>query len=312
MKMDVELGAALSELTQDDEPAGTRTWQEIRQATDEMYPTLTRALERPELDERIYEASSVDGAGVALHWFSPRAVDSSHRTAAVVHAHGGGMIAGSVALFAPYVREYVARSGVPFLSVDYRRGPEASGELPGQDVFAGTRWLHDHAAQLGVDPERIAVMGESAGAGLAAVSAIRARDAGLPVARQILIYPMLDDRTVTSDPHTAPFLTWSANDNRVGWNAVLGDRRGTDGVPAVIAPARLDDFSGLAPAYLEVGALDLFRDERVRYASSLWAAGVDAELQVLPGLTHGWDQFAPTSRVRAATLERRVRILHAI
>ena len=81
---------------------------------------------------------------------------------------------------------------------------------------------------------------------------------------------------------------------------------------ARVAPARLGDFSGLAPAYLEVGSLDLFRDETVRYASSLWAAGIDAELQVLPGLPHGWDQFAPTSRVSGATFDHRVHILQSL
>lgn len=312
MTMDPELSDALSALTSSAEPAPATTWQEIRATVAGMYPTLTEGLERPELDERVFETTSADGAAVALRWFASPKTDRSRPTAAVVHAHGGGMIAGAVALFAPYVREYVARSGVPFLSVDYRLAPEAPGELPGQDVFAGLRWLHDHAAEVGVDPQRIAVMGESAGGGLAASAAIRARDADVPLARQILIYPMLDDRTVTPDPHTAPFLTWSASDNRLGWDALLGDRRGTDSVPALIAPARLADFSGLAPAYLEVGSLDLFRDETVRYASSLWAGGVDAELQVLPGLPHGWDQFAPTSRMRAATFDHRVRILQSI
>lgn len=313
MTMDPELSDALSALMGGAEPAApSTTWQEVRTAVAEMFPTLTEGLGRPELDERVFQATSADGADVALHWFSPQNPDRSRPTAAVVHAHGGGMIAGAVALFAPYVREYVARSGVPFLSVDYRLAPEAPDEGPGQDVFAALRWLHDHAAEVGVDPERIALLGESAGGGLAATTAIRARDAGVPVARQILIYPMLDDRTVTPDPYTAPFVTWSASDNRIGWDALLGDRRGTGSVPAVVAPARLDDFSGLAPAYLEVGSLDLFRDETVRYASSLWAAGVDAELQVLPGLPHGWDQFAPTSRVRAATFDHRVRILRSL
>ena len=310
MTMNPELSDALSALGGGGQTTGSRTWQEIRKATAEMYPTLTKQLARPKLDERVFHATSADGNAIALHWFAPTGRRLSR--AAVVHAHGGGMIAGSVALFAPYVREYVARSGVPFLSVEYRLAPEAPGDLPSQDVFAGLCWLHDHAAEFGVDPERIAVMGESAGAGLSAATAIRARDEQVPTAKQILIYPMLDDRTVKADPHVAPFLTWSAADNRVGWDAVLGDRRGTGDVSALIAPARLDDFAGLAPAFLEVGGLDLFRDETVRYASSLWAGGVDAELDVLPGLPHGWDQFAPKSRVRAAALDRRVRILQAI
>lgn len=172
-------------------------------------------------------------------------------------------------LYAPFVADYVARSGVPFLSVDYRLAPQAQDTAPAQDVFAGLSWLRAHAEQLGVDPERVAVLGDSAGAGLAAGVAILAREQQVRLARQILIYPMLDDRT-TSDPLLEPFLTISADFVKTGWRALLGHAQGSDEVSPVAAPGRLQDFTGLAPAYIEIGEVDLFRHESVSYAQRLW------------------------------------------
>ena len=110
--------------------------------------------------------------------------------------HGGGMVAGSVDLNDRLVSKYVAATGVPFLSVDYRLAPEYPGPAPVGDGCAALAWLVGRADEFGVDPKRIATMGDSAGGGVAAGVAIAARDAGISLARQILIYPMLDDRTV--------------------------------------------------------------------------------------------------------------------
>lgn len=316
--IDPEVAEAISALVGDDSapPPAPGDWRAIRDSVAALYPVLTADMTFAGVDQRVLTTTSADGAEVALHWFAP--ADGPGRSAraaagpAVVHAHGGGMVAGDVALLAPYTAEYVAASGVPFLSVEYRRAPEAPGTLPGEDVYAGLSWLVEHATEMGVNPARIAVMGESAGGGLAAAAAIRARDAGLQVAQQILIYPMLDDRTVDPDPVLTPLATWPYSNNATAWEAVLGDARGTPGVPASVAPARLDDHTGLAPAYLEVGALDIFREETVAYARRLWAAGVGAELHVLPGLVHGWDHFAPRSDVRARALAERLRVLRGL
>ena len=317
--IDPEVAEAITALVGDDPapPPAPGDWRAIRDGVAAMYPALTAGMTLEGVDQRVVTTTSADGAEVALHWFTPAGATGPSAGAgaggpAVVHAHGGGMVAGEVALFAPYIAEHVAASGVPFLSVEYRRAPEAPGPLPGQDVYAGLTWLVEHAAEVGVDPARIAVMGESAGAGLAAAAAIRARDAGLSVAQQILVYPMLDDRTVDPDPLLAPVATWPYSNNVTAWQAVLGDARSTSGVPATVAPARLEDHHDLAPAYLEVGALDIFREETVAYARRLWAAGVGAELHVLPGLVHGWDHFAPRSRVRARVLAQRLRVLDAL
>ena len=188
---------------------------------------------------------------------------------AVLYLHGGGMISGSVAIYDGPVSRYVSNSGVSMLAVDYRLAPEHPYPVPVEDCYAGLRWLAEHADELGVDPARIAVMGDSAGGGLAAAVALLARDRGGPdLAAQILIYPMLDDRNTTPDPEIAPFAVWSYDDNITGWGALLGDAIGGPDVPAYAAPARATDLSDLPACYIEVGQLDIFRDEDLAYAAT--------------------------------------------
>jgi acetyl esterase/lipase len=146
------------------------------------------------------------------------------------------MIMGSVAGYDRLVAGYVADSGVPFLSVDYRVAPEHPHPAPVEDAYAGLAWLLEHADELGVDPTRVAVMGDSGGGGLAAGVALLARDRGLALARQVLVYPMLDDRTTVPDPELVPFAAWSYDDNYTGWHALLGDTVGGPDVPATAAP----------------------------------------------------------------------------
>jgi acetyl esterase/lipase len=161
-----------------------------------------------------------DGATLLARWYRQPSSDSR---AAVLYLHGGGMIVGSVPIFDGPVSRYVARTGVSMLSLEYRLAPEHPHPTPVEDAYAGLVWLAGHAAELGIDPGRIAVMGDSAGGGLAAGVAILSRDRkGPAVARQLLIYPMLDDRTTTPDPYIAPFAGWSYDDNATAWNALLG------------------------------------------------------------------------------------------
>jgi acetyl esterase/lipase len=198
---------------------------------------------------------------------------------------------------------------VPLLAVDYRLAPEHPHPGPVEDCYAGLAWLAEHAGELGVDPGRIALLGESAGGGLAAAAALLARDRGLAVARQILIYPMLDDRTTAPDPALAPFALWTYDDNYTGWHALLGDKTGTADVPASAAPARAADLAGLPAAYIEVGELDIFRDEDIEYARRLAAAGVSVELHVHPGCPHGFELTAPDSAVARRARADRLRAL---
>ena len=225
---------------------------------------------------------TADGATLDLDWYH---TPDRQPGSAVLYLHGGGMIFGLEHVGRVYdlaMRDYVATSGVPMLVVDYRIAPEHPHPTPVEDCYAALRWLADNAATLGADPARIGVMGDSAGGGLAAGVCLLARDrGGPPVAQQLLVYPMLDDRIHPPDPELLPFLTWTYDDNVTGWTALLGDSAGTDTVPPYAAPARARDLAGLPDTYLDVGDLDIFRDEDITYAQRLADAGVPAELAPL-------------------------------
>ncbi|MEU8660567.1 alpha/beta hydrolase [Actinoplanes philippinensis] len=259
-----------------------------------------------------YHATGTDGVPVLLRWYSPERAAPAPGPA-VLFFHGGGYIFGHIDLFDGPVARYVSASGVPMLSVEYRRAPEHPHPTPVEDAYAALLWLQDHADELGVDRSRIAVMGDSAGGGLAAALTILARDRGGPtIARQILIMPMLDDRTAGPDPHIEPFLLWSYDDNRTAWPARLGPAAGGPDVPATAAPARITDATGLPAAYIEVGQLDAFRDEDLAYATTLSRAGVPVEFHLHPGVPHEFDSIAFTTDVARRAIADRVRVLKSL
>lgn len=223
------------------------------------------------------------------------------------------MIVGSVPIFDGPVSRYVSRTGVAMLSVQYRLAPEHQHPVPVEDAYAGLVWLTARAGELGVNPGRIAVMGDSAGGGLAAGAAILSRDRqGPPVARQLLIYPMLDDRTTIPDSYIAPLAGWSYDDNATGWNALLGPGHEKRDIEPASAPGRLKDAAGLPPAYIEVGQLDIFRDEDIRYALTLSQSGVPVELHLHPGVPHEYDAIAFNAGVSRRAQSDRDRVLRSL
>jgi len=211
----------------------------------------------------------------------------------LVWVHGGGYVLGSVAIGDPFCSDVAAEAGVLVVSVDYRLAPEHPFPAPLDDVAAALAWVHAHADDLGVDPARVAVGGDSAGGGLAAALAQRAHDEGLPVAFQLLVYPMLDDRTVLRAERDGEWaLVWTPPANRFGWTAYLGHEPGERTPAPYAAPARRADLSGLPPAWVGVGDIDLFHAEDVEYARRLREAGVAVDLDVVPGMFHGGDRSA--------------------
>lgn len=242
-----------------------------------------------------FEAPSHDGYQVPLRLYTK---DGATPGPLVVYLHGGGMIMGSVELYDRLVRNLTSRSGVAMLAPDYRLAPEHPDPTPVEDCYAGLKWAAEHAAEIGVDPNRIGVSGDSAGGGLAAGVALLARDRGGPaLAGQILIYPMLDDRNTTPRADAPEVMLWSYDDNITGWDALLGDRRGGDDVSPYAAPARAESLAGLAPAYVMVGDLDIFRDEDIAYVARMTASGVPVEFHLVPGAPHGFDFAAVNSEI---------------
>lgn len=222
---------------------------------------------------------------------------------AVLHIHGGGMILGRAADTIAASQRLAAELDCVVVEVDYRLSPETPFPGPLEDCYAALAWLHAHAPELGVDRSRIAVMGESAGGGLAAMLAIAARDRReIPLCYQVLIYPMLDDRTGSTRrvPPWIGTIGWNEAGNRFGWSSFLGRPAGAPTLPYGAVPARVEKLADLPPAFIGVGAIDLFADEDMAYGARLIAAGVPVALQVVPGAYHGFDFIAPQARVSMA------------
>lgn len=226
---------------------------------------------------------------------------------AVLSIHGGGMVLGTRFFGTGELIDLAERHGVIGVAVEYRLAPEHPGPAQAEDCYAALEWMAANAEDLGIDADRIIASGMSAGGGLSAAVALLSRDRGGPrLAGQLLGCPMLDDRNETvSARQYDGFGAWDRNNNDTAWDAIVGADRFTDRVSLYAAPARAHDLSGLAPAFIEVGAAETFRDEAVDYALRIWATGGQAELHVWAGGYHGFAGFSPDAEVsRAANAAR--------
>ena len=218
-----------------------------------------------------------------------------------LHIHGGGYLFGSPEGSDPMNLHLASILNIVILSVDYRLAPENPIPAPLDDCYAALGWFHENAVELGVDTERIGVGGESAGGGLAAALAIKARDEGdYGLCWQQLTYPMLDDRTGSSQHYGDPLVgefVWTRELNQYGWSSYLGNAERT--APQV--PGRLEEFRGLPPAWMFTASLDLFRDENILYAQNLMRSGVACDLVVYPGACHAFQ------RIESASISKRYR-----
>lgn len=254
----------------------------------------------PADDVEVFEASARgrDGApDVRLIVTRPKAAGADRP--GILHIHGGGYVLGSAEMTGETDAAYARELGAVVVSVDYRLAPETPHPGPVEDCYAGLAWLHGEAGELGVDLARIAITGESAGGGLAAALVLLARERGeIPVAFQHLVFPMLDDRTVTH-PDPSPFFgqfIWTREANRFGWTSLLGAEPGGADISPFAAPARASDLGGLPPTFMICGALDLFLEEDLDYARRLMRAGVPTELHIYPGAPHGF-MFVPDAEL---------------
>ncbi len=268
-------------------------------AARERLDALMGAMPTPPLpdDVEIREvwAPSLDGApDVRLKVYTPSSLPAG--AGALLWVHGGGMVMASADVDDVSSAARASTHRCVVVSVDYRLAPETPAPGLVDDCFAGLSWLAGNAEELGVAPDRIVIGGGSAGGGLAAGTALRARDSGGPaLCGQLLTFPMIDPRNETPSSHeVVDQRLWNRAANRAAWDAYLGGAEPTD----YSAPALADDLRGLPPALITVGSLDMFRDEDVAYATALNQAGVPAELHVYAGAFHGSNVFVadhPTS-----------------
>lgn len=234
-------------------------------------------------------------------------------TAAMVWIHGGGFVLGTPEQDERTSLQYALQLGIVVVAVDYRLGPKHPYPAPLDDCYAALKWLHDEAEALGVRRERLIVAGASAGGGLAAGLSLLARDRGeVKPCFQVLVYPMLDDRTVTrADQDVSNVHVWSPGSNRFGWRSYLGQEPGSADVSPYAAPARMEHLAGLPPTWLGVGTTDLFFDEDVAYAARLTAQGVACEFVEVKGAYHAFDVLVPGSDVVKTFFKSQVDALRA-
>jgi acetyl esterase/lipase len=281
----------------------TRVHPELRRAVRRV-PVLplhrpwTRRLLRT-AQRRLGKDAVVDGVrfqdlaanGTAVRVYRPRTGVSG---AGLLWIHGGGLIIGRPSQDDRFCSETARDLGMVVVSVDYRLAPEEPFPAAADDCTAAWDWLQRSAAELGVDPTRIAVGGQSAGGGLAACLAQRLRDrGGIQPRAQLLACPMLDDRTATRrELDGLRHWAWNNTQNRFGWHSYLGQEPGGRAQPYAVA-ARRENLRGLPPAWIGVGDIDLFVEEDTDYARRLREAGVACELEVVPGAPHGFEAWAP-------------------
>ena len=254
-------------------------------------PPLPPALVTVRCEQRLIPGPAGAPDVRVLLYTPPAASATPAAKPAFLHMHGGGFVLGMPEINDQSNRALALELDCVVVSVDYRLAPET--RYPGalEDCYAALRWLHAQAAELGVDRDRIAIGGESAGGGHAAALALLARRRGeVPICLQALDSPMLDDRTGSgAEPH--PYcgeFVWTPANNRFGWQALLGVEPGGPDVPEEAVPARASDLDGQPPTLIVVGALDLFLEENLDYARRLTRAGVPTELHVIPGAFHGF------------------------
>ncbi|MEU3980684.1 alpha/beta hydrolase [Streptomyces sp. NPDC026672] len=249
------------------------------------------------LEER--EVTGPPGApDVVVRVFRPQEY-SAASGAGVLDIHGGGFAAGAAVLDDEVNAHLVRALGVVVVAVGYRLAPEHPFPAPLEDCYAALTWFAANAGELGVDPARIGVLGDSAGGCLAAAVALMARDQGGPaLAFQALVEPVLDDRMDTPSMREPTFtLWWSREHAKHSWRYYLGGDQLHREPSAYAAPARAAALGGLPPTYLSVNELDVLRDEGLDYARRLLEAGVPTEVHVWPGTFHGFAAAAPDSSV---------------
>ena len=247
----------------------------------------------PDISVRIYRPAAATGTLPGIYYI-----------------HGGGMVLGTVAGEDAVATSICDLVGAVVVSVEYRLAPEHPHPAPVQDCYAGLTWMARHAGDLGIDPARLAIYGGSAGGGLAIATALMARDrGGFPaLCFQMPVYPMIDDRNQTRSSHEISDIgIWDRAGNIEAWKWYLGE-----GEPdQYAAPARAEDLAGLPPTFIDVGTVDLFRDEDIAFAMRLMQAGVPTELHVHPGAFHASENFAAEAPLSRRIWELRIAALRS-
>jgi len=309
LRIDPELAAVLAELPMD--PAGNlgdENMIQLMRSTPEILAMLGTDL--PTDDRVTVKNAEVPGppeaSSVPVRIYTPKAGAKNKKKPALLYFHGGAFVIGDMYLEEQRCLRLAADAGCVVFSVDYRLAPENPFPAGVEDCYGALAWLGSQVKELGIDIDRIAVGGASAGGALSAAVAQMARDrSGVQLAFQLLIYPVIDDRMET--PSMKAFSTtpvWTSGSNAQMWDHYLGVKR--DYVSNYAAPGRSNDLADLPPAYIMTAELDPLRDEGISYGQRLMQAGVAAELHCFAGACHGFDLIAPNIELSRRALDEQV------
>ncbi|KAF4345034.1 lipase esterase [Fusarium beomiforme] len=303
--------------SQPSKPEPSKSVFEIRKNTEDVIRRVVTSSPYPDgVKETVYKVESYDGVEIEITRFaSEETLASDKPTPAVIYFHGGGYVACYVQQFAPQIARFANDSKLPYFAVEYRLAPEHPAPAGVEDAYAAIQFVSKSATELNIDSAKIALHGDSAGGGLAAGVALMARDRQLspPIAKQLLVYPMLDDRDhVEKGDPIIDLMVWKPDGAKIAWDAYASKVRENNDAQALsyAIPARAATLRGLPSTYIDVGCLDLFRDENVEYAKRLANEHVEVEFHLWPGLPHGFDGirdiswFARCQESRISALKR--------
>ena len=244
-----------------------------------------------------YEPVYIEKDGRRLRLCVYRPLEPTENVPGLLWIHGGGYAIGCPEQDEWFVRKFISETPCVVVSPDYRLSVDEPYPAALDDCYAALEWMQSHGGEYGIRPDQLMVGGDSAGGGLAAAVAIRARDEGrVALACQMPLYPMLDDHMLTESAQDNNAPVWNSASNTAAWELYLGRLSGREDVPPTAAPGRLTDFSGLPPAFTFVGSVEPFRDETVAYMENLKAAGVPVTYRVFNGCFHAFDMMCSSSR----------------
>lgn len=225
-----------------------------------------------------------------------RPFDQKEAAPGILWIHGGGYAFGKPEQDERFIHHFVIEHGCTVVAPDYCLSVHKPYPAALEDCYLALKWLQEHVRELQVNPNQLMVGGESAGGGLTAALSIYARDKDeVAIAYQMPLYPMIDDRMTTKSARNNDAPVWNTKSNENGWKLYLGSLYGTNNVPPYAAPARLNNFTGLPPAFTFVGNIEPFYDETVAYMEQLKAVGISVEYYVFEGCYHAFDIIAPKS-----------------
>ncbi|KAF4966247.1 hypothetical protein FSARC_6046 [Fusarium sarcochroum] len=313
LQYDSEFAEALALIKSSRPSIPPETALDIRRNNHILFERVFPKAPPPEIIEQTdYIIQSYDGAQVLLRRYAkPEVLNAKEPQPAILTVHGGAFVSGSVDICGGLNAVLALEVGKPVFAIDYRLAPEHPHPAAVEDSFAALKYLLEHATELNIDSKRICLHGESAGGGLAAGTALLARDRDLspPVAKLVVVYPQLDDRTRHSpDAEFIKFATWTPKPNELAWKAYVGeDKAGKPeaDVSPYAAPARAESYKGLPSTYVDVGTFDVFRNEDLEFVRRLLEDNVEVEFHLWPGVPHVFEFLGPGTRWHQRAKEAR-------